>query len=497
MSKMPAMFRAVDLRSLMLTTVAGLCLACGDDTTSTASASDSAEGSETDATTDETHETSGSTDNSGSQTVGESETEDPETSGSDTDSGTTSGHLACDPLDPEISDRGFLPLGQVTETYTIARCGEDRHYIAAAEDVVLEVTITGPSGEGIMVEAAVTYPDIAQEDGPQDIFEASLVDPFLAGSGESTTIAFTSARSGEYSIYVRSDDPEIPADYNLDVRCIENCEEETTRFPIVLAHGWTGWDNIGPLEYFFQVPGYLGDRGYPVYVSQVDPYNSSIVRSEQLAQQIDDTLAGWRARKVNLIGHSQGGIDSRAVVSTHGYGNRVSALITIGSPHQGTYITDLALGLVPGGVDEALFFLFNFLGAVTAQAQSDAEASFYSLSEEYMQNVFNPENPDDPRVTYISYTGDTCAVEDFLVPGNECDDLVDPLILIGYEILKPVRGKNDGLVPLESAKWGDFRGLMVADHIDEVGQVLGVTDLDFSHKQFYLDLARDMRTEEH
>jgi len=474
-----------------------LLLACGDDPTTSASDTDlesSEVGTDSDATSGST--TKATTGDSASETS--SSGLDSEGTDSASETGTTAGPVACDPEAPEVVDRGFLPLGEATLPLTVARCGEDRHYIAGAAGVTLEISVTGLlPGDDIVVETAITYPDTRQEDVPEDIYQDSLITPFDAFDTEATTRLFEPPRSGEFSVYIRSNDPELPAEYALAVNCVENCELVTTRFPIVLAHGWTGWDNIGPLEYFFQVPGHLADHGYPVFVSQVDPYNSSIVRSEQLAQQVDDTLAGWRARKVNLLGHSQGGIDSRAVVSTHGYGDRVSALITVGSPHQGTYVTDLALGLVPGGVDEALFFLFNFLGAVGADAQSDAEASFYSLSEEYMQNEFNPENPDDARVTYISYTGTTCAAEDFLVPGNDCNDLVDPLILVGYQILKPVRGKNDGLVPLESAKWRDFRGVMVADHIDEVGQVLGLTDLDFSHKQWYLERAHDLRMEHH
>lgn len=141
--------------------------------------------------------------------------------------------------------------------------------------------------------------------------------------------------------------------------------------------------------------------------------------------------------------------------------------------------------------------LLNFLGAVTAQQKSDAQASFYSLSEHFMQSEFNPMNPDDPRVHYISYTGRTCNAAGFLVPGNKCHDLVDPLIGWSYAILQVARGDNDGLVTIESAQWGDYRGEMIADHIDEVGQILGVTDNAFDHLAFYRGLARDLALEEH
>ena len=34
-----------------------------------------------------------------------------------------------------------------------------------------------------------------------------------------------------------------------------------TRYPIVLAHGMAGFDNIGPLDYWYGIPGDLRHRG--------------------------------------------------------------------------------------------------------------------------------------------------------------------------------------------------------------------------------------------
>jgi hypothetical protein len=109
-----------------------------------------------------------------------------------------------------------------------------------------------------------------------------------------------------------------------------------------------------------------------------------------------------------------------------------------------------------------------------------------------MQGEFNPQNPDDPRVQYISYTGRTCDALDFLDPKNDCQDLVDPLIGWSWTSSSIARGPNDGLVTVDSAKWGDYRGEMIADHIDEVGQILGITDPKFDHLEFYRARAREL-----
>src|SRR5690348_10010684 len=46
-------------------------------------------------------------------------------------------------------------------------------------------------------------------------------------------------------------------------------------YPIVLAHGMSGFKNIGPLNYYYGVADALKKDGHDVYVSQVDAFNSS------------------------------------------------------------------------------------------------------------------------------------------------------------------------------------------------------------------------------
>jgi triacylglycerol esterase/lipase EstA (alpha/beta hydrolase family) len=232
----------------------------------------------------------------------------------------------------------------------------------------------------------------------------------------------------------------------------------------------------------------LGERINLTFQGQLDPYNSVDIRGEQLVDFVANTLTTTRSRKVNLFGHSQGGIDSRYVASAAGggYGDRVGAVITLGTPHYGTPFTDIALGLVPGATEAVLVFLLNFLGAAQSQ-QSDVEASLYTLSETYMQGEFNLVHVDDPRVEYYSWTGETC------VGGIGCQDAVDALLLFSYNTIFLVAGPNDGLVPTSSAVWGEYLGLVPADHIDEIGQIGGLTDPDYDHVGFFRDNARMLR----
>ena len=45
------------------------------------------------------------------------------------------------------------------------------------------------------------------------------------------------------------------------------------------------------------------------------------------------------------------------------------------------------------------------------------------------------------------------------------------------------------MVPVESAFWGELLGILPADHLDEVGQIGGLTEA-FDYEAFYLSAAR-------
>jgi len=132
-----------------------------------------------------------------------------------------------------------------------------------------------------------------------------------------------------------------------------------------------------------------------------------------------------------------------------------------------------------------LAFVLDLLVGAAVGSEQDVAGQVYQLTEQYVVNTFNPANPDDPRVAYFSLAGVTQA-NPFANPFST--DVCDPLLLVGYLLLKPT-GANDGLVTTASARRGQFLGSIPADHLDEVGQILGTTALGFRHRSFYRRLA--------
>ena len=120
-----------------------------------------------------------------------------------------------------------------------------------------------------------------------------------------------------------------------------------TRYPIVLAHGLAGFTKVGPLDYFYGVPQDLTAQGSQVYVTLASSVNSSgDIRGEQLLSQVRNIVAITGKGKVNLIGHSQGGLDSRYVAGVSP--NLVASITSVGTPHKGTPVADIALKVIQG-----------------------------------------------------------------------------------------------------------------------------------------------------
>ena len=81
-------------------------------------------------------------------------------------------------------------------------------------------------------------------------------------------------------------------------------------------------EESGGRSYFFEVKNHLATKGEAmISTPAVDPFNSSTVRGAQLAAEIQAILDVTGHAKVNIIGHSQGGLDARVVAHNHPSGD--------------------------------------------------------------------------------------------------------------------------------------------------------------------------------
>lgn len=237
------------------------------------------------------------------------------------------------------------------------------------------------------------------------------------------------------------------------------------RHPLVLVHGYFGFDSIGALrikrEYFRGVRGRLEALGHQVYLARVAPAAGVRRRAAELAEQVRKLPF----ERVNIIAHSMGGVDARYAISQLGLDERVASLLTIGTPHHGTPIADAAARL---GEWQKVRRMLDTIGANVD--------GLYDLTTARMAE-FNLHVKDATDVWYSSVVGalrsETAKVSTLLAPG--------------FSYLRKRVGPNDGMVPAASQRWGDVLFEIEADHWAQIGWSTG-----FDAAPFYVALAEHL-----
>jgi triacylglycerol lipase len=286
-------------------------------------------------------------------------------------------------------------------------------------------------------------------------------------------------------------------------------------YPIVLAHGFFGFNDFagaGFLTYFYNVKEFLEAQDEPlVFTPAVDPFNTSDFRGAQLVEYIEEILKATGHEKVNIIGHSQGGLDARVAANLRP--DLVASVVTVATPHEGSQVADVALKLVSDpNAQEVLNDLLVLIGAPLYDQignETNVILPLKLFSQEGIK-AFNAAHPDEPSVFYASIGGRTdlhfatsvCKPDvelPFIADWNNKLDTVDPLLSVFEMILDGGIGDpypNDGLVRIAASKRGEFWGCVPADHLDEVGQLLGDSPglgNEWKHQEFYADIVKELR----
>ncbi|KAF9937791.1 hypothetical protein BGZ67_000887 [Mortierella alpina] len=301
------------------------------------------------------------------------------------------------------------------------------------------------------------------------------------------------------------------------------------RNPVVLCHGLFGFDKMGPetiphlqIHYWSGVQKALTKLGAKVVVARVPRTGSIRKRAEELHKMLSLTMAGM---PVNFVAHSMGGLDCRYLIShIQDKTYEVQSLTTLSTPHRGSPVMDwfrdnVGVGLMQGTEEEVMRRLGEsaYRARGSAQTASDifwaldssstaspstsqrtaselgAFRSFLShltpmldtpayanLTTNYCNEVFNPNTPDDPHVSYYSYGGSVPQIPKWAPLG------------FSYDIVKAREGDNDGLVSTKSARWGKYVETMEADHWDLNNRrrlKIGYCQKPFDAVEFYLNLA--------
>lgn len=263
-----------------------------------------------------------------------------------------------------------------------------------------------------------------------------------------------------------------------------------TKYPLLMIHGVGFRDLKWPL-YWGRIPNALSEMGAVLFYGQQDSWARVEDNAKSIKARIRQILDETESEKVNIIAHSKGGLEARMAASSLGMGDQIASITTIGTPHRGSKTIDKLLKAPDSLFNVAAFAVDNWIGLI-----GDTKPDFYAVcrdfSTEYAEK-FNRENPDVPGVYYQSYAG---------IMKTPFSDIN---LSTANIIVKLIEGDNDGLVSVESAKWGSHFTLLTGktnrgvSHYDEIdfrrsplsmkSETAGVLDICDVYRAIVEDLA--------
>lgn len=255
--------------------------------------------------------------------------------------------------------------------------------------------------------------------------------------------------------------------------------------PVVLMHGFGVGASFRRGGHLHKEALYLRSRGVRAIAPNVSPYNTVRARTRQWEDRLTHVLEETKTDRLYLVAHSMGGLDARYLITKMGWHEVVDVLVTISTPHRGSAIATLVLDQ-PDLVRNWVTDVADWVGThILEDGSANIRRALTELTPEYMETTFNPEVPNHPDVEYWSYG---CQA------GKGTEVPIAPIFryLNGY--LYDQEGVNDGIVSVQSARWGDYQGTVDADHGRQVGISSGLAS-HFDSNAFYASIMESLADE--
>lgn len=282
-----------------------------------------------------------------------------------------------------------------------------------------------------------------------------------------------------------------------------------TRYPVLLLHGIALTDNTLWYNYFGRVPASLRSRGATVFGGEQDAWGSYGSNADQIKArilQITDPASstnpgGMNLGKVNIIGHSKGGLDVREMLYLYpAMKTKIASFTTIATPHRGSALADWVFA---SGLEPYLGFAIKIFSYIQGDLNPNFPASAGGLKRSYMVT----KNAQWDSLN--GYSGILCQSYAAEIKNDLIKQLDVALLATGWVMgnwaPSPLEPYNDGAVATSSASFATFKGTNVGAASGYGGLThFGITDRGilifpgmtpgFDGPAFYRNIVASLKT---
>jgi len=223
-----------------------------------------------------------------------------------------------------------------------------------------------------------------------------------------------------------------------------------TKYPIMLVHG-VGSRERKHSSCWGRIPKALENEGAEIFCSNQDAWGTIEENAGMVKESILAVLSKTGHKKVNVIALSKGGLEVRYMIHQLEMGDKIASLTTISTPHNGSKTMDYLYRS-----HKYILKLIDFIIDPLYRLLGDKNPDFYSTCHQFTtarSERFNHEILNSSKVIYQSYAS---------IMKKPYSDM---LLFIPHIIVKLFDGECDGIVSIDSAKWGVFKGVITGKGI--------------------------------
>ncbi|HYW35229.1 MAG TPA: alpha/beta fold hydrolase [Balneolaceae bacterium] len=229
--------------------------------------------------------------------------------------------------------------------------------------------------------------------------------------------------------------------------------------PVLVCHGYGALAGLVKPSPLYDVALLMRSHNVLAFAPNIVSYAKIETRAARWMRLIHKVKERTGAEKLNVVAHSMGGLDMRYALSKLDAAPHVASLTTISTPHRGTSLAELALN-TPDRIRDKIGDFLEWVGdRFVPTDKSDAIGAARQLTRIYINNEFNPEITDVPGVSYYSYSS---------AVGRGTDQPIKVISRYQNNHIYEHEGLNDGMVSVESSKWGEHIKTLNLSHLEQI-----------------------------